>query len=149
MTAHKELIERLRFCAKEGAMNFGDMTAAADALESQALEMEGLRKQLSDSAKCAFEAMPHDIPTRMKRKICVDTDWSGSLASRAYIEIRKAFTGEPYKANETLDKALTSLAAAESLFWEACQPHGKVGEVVYMTYKTRREAAMAAKGVTP
>lgn len=149
MTARKELIERLReFSKTSNALDGVVIRSAADALESQALEMERLRKQLSDSAKCAFEAMPHDIPTRMKRRICVDADWSGSLASRAYIEIRKAFTGEPYKANEDLDKALTDLAAAESRFWEACQPHGKVGEVVYMTYKTKRDAAMAAKGTT-
>jgi hypothetical protein len=32
---------------------------------------------------------------------------------------------------------------ADRLYWEACQPHGKVGEVVYMTYKTRRDAARA------
>lgn len=25
--------------------------------------------------------------------------------------------------------------AAQRAFWEACRPHGKVGEVVYTTYK--------------
>lgn len=30
---------------------------------------------------------------------------------------------------------------AERLFWEACKPHGKVGEVVFMTYKAKRGAA--------
>lgn len=33
----------------------------------------------------------------------------------------------------------------ERLFWEACQPHGKVGEVVYMTYKAKRGAAKGAR----
>lgn len=35
---------------------------------------------------------------------------------------------------------------AERLFWEACKPHGKVGEVVYLTYKTQRDAARARLG---
>ena len=28
--------------------------------------------------------------------------------------------------------------AAQRAFWEACRPHGKVGEVVYTTYKHLR-----------
>ncbi len=31
-------------------------------------------------------------------------------------------------------------------FWDACSMHGKVGEVVYLTYKSKRDAAIAAKG---
>jgi hypothetical protein len=95
---------------------------------------------LESTAKNAFEAMPHDIPQRMKDAICEETGWSGSMVSRMYTELRKAFTREPYKANEDLDAALTEIGRRECLFWEACKPHGKVGEVVYMTYKTKRDA---------
>lgn len=73
----------------------------ARSVESAALEA---------TAKNAFEAMPHDIPQRMKDTICEETGWSGSMASRMYTELRKAFTGEPYKANEDLDAALLEVA---------------------------------------
>ncbi len=41
---------------------------------------------------------------------------------------------------ETLERFAALVAAAEReaaqrAFWEACRPHGKVGEVVYTTYK--------------
>lgn len=111
-----------------------------DALEAQAREIAELKAQLAATAKNAFLAMPPDIPRRMKRKICVNAGWSGSMVSRMYTELRKAFTGEPYKGNEDLDAALTEIGRRECLFWESCKPHGKVGEVVYMTYKTKRDA---------
>lgn len=65
---------------------------------------------LEATAKNAFEAMPHDIPQRMKDTICEETGWSGSMVSRMYTELRKAFTGEPYRANEDLDAALLDVA---------------------------------------
>jgi hypothetical protein len=108
MSKHEELIKSLR--ASAAAMPFDaavavQYRAAADALEAQAREIEGLQEQLASNAKSAFEAMPHDIPQRMKRKICVETGWSMSMVSRAYIELRAAFTGEKYTANEDLDAA--------------------------------------------
>jgi len=131
MTQHTDLIERLRKQSAELAdtgrtLDYSAGVAAAAALEA--------------TAKNAFEAMPHDIPQRMKDSICEETGWSVSMVSRMYTELRKAFTGEPYKANEDLDAALTEIGRRECLFWEACKPHGKVGEVVYMTYKTKRDA---------
>ena len=44
---------------------------------------------------------------------------------------------------ETLERFAALVAAAEReaaqrAFWEACRPHGKVGEVVYTTYKHLR-----------
>lgn len=41
---------------------------------------------------------------------------------------------------ETLERFASLIAAAERdaaqrAFWEACRPHGKVGEVIYTTYK--------------
>lgn len=86
MTQHNELIERLRWV--------GDTTAneAANALEA--------------ATKNAFEAMPHDIPKRMKDTICDRTGWSGSMVSRMCAELRQEFTGELYRANEDLDAAL-------------------------------------------
>lgn len=95
MTQHTDLIDRLRSAAWAGPVPCPVCDEAADALEAK--------------AKNAFEAMPHDIPQRMKDAICVETGWSGSLVSRAYIELRKAFTGEPYKANEDLDAALLEI----------------------------------------
>jgi len=38
-----------------------------------------------------------------------------------------------------------ALDAQDRLFWEACAPHGKVGEVVYLTYKTKRDAAQGVE----
>lgn len=139
MTQHTDLIERLRASSEDG-LTPDDAYAAAEALEAQALEIAELKAQLAATAKNAFEAMPHDIPQRMKDAICEETEWSGSMVSRMYTELRKAFTGERYKANEDLDAALTEIGRRECLFWEACKPHGKVGEVVYMTYKTKRDA---------
>lgn len=126
MTQHTDLIERLRSAAWAGPVPCPVCDEAADAMEA--------------TAKSAFESMPHDIPQRMKDAICEETGWSGSMVSRMYTELRKAFTGEPYKGNEDLDAALTEIGRRECLFWEACKPHGKVGEVVYMTYKTKRDA---------
>jgi len=103
MSKHAELIERLR-CFDRVTCN-----EAADALEAQAREIEGLQAQLAATAKSAFEAMPHDIPRRMKRKICVETGWSMSMVSRAYIELRAAFTGEKYTANADLDAAMSEI----------------------------------------
>lgn len=31
-------------------------------------------------------------------------------------------------------------------FWDACSKYGKTGEVIYMTYKTRRDAAIQHEG---
>ena len=44
---------------------------------------------------------------------------------------------------ETLERFAALVAeaereAAQRAFWEACRPHGKVGEVVYTTYKHLR-----------
>lgn len=44
---------------------------------------------------------------------------------------------------ETLERFAAIVAAAEReagqrAFWEACRPHGKVGEVIYTTYKHLR-----------
>ncbi|WP_228897777.1 hypothetical protein [Acidovorax sp. Leaf73] len=103
MTKHTDLIERLR-CFDRVTCN-----DAADALEAQVREMAELKAQLSATAKNAFEAMPHDILRRMKDAICEETGWSGSMVSRMYTELRKAFTGEPYKANEDLDAALLEI----------------------------------------
>ncbi len=100
MTQHTELIERLRRERRTTSY------AAAAALEAQAREIAELKAQLAATTKNAFEAMPHDIPTRMKDAICEETGWSGSMVSRMYTELRKAFTGEPYKVNEDLDAAL-------------------------------------------
>jgi phage-related tail protein len=118
MSKHAELIERLRKqCANTNGRSIeqvlddfiGNMDEAADALEAQAREIEGMQAQLAATAKSAFEAMPHDIPRRMKRKICVETGWSMSMVSRAYIELRAAFTGEKYTANEDLDAAMSEI----------------------------------------
>lgn len=38
-----------------------------------------------------------------------------------------------------------ALDAQDRMFWEACAPHGKVGEVVYLTYKTKRDAAQGVE----
>lgn len=51
-----------------------------------------------------------------------------------------------YAAIDALEAQSSEIADRERLFWEACKPHGKVGEVVYLTYKTKRDAAIAAKG---
>lgn len=62
MSKHAELIERLRFYARTGTFNFSDCTQAADALEAQAREIEGLRKdaeraaQLEQLARWMFDA---------------------------------------------------------------------------------------------
>jgi len=108
MTQHTELIERLRDPLKNAFMP--TRREAAYALEAQAREIAELKAQLAATAKNAFEAMPHDIPRRMKDAICEETGWSGSMVSRMYTEMRKAFTGEPYKANEDLDAALLEVA---------------------------------------
>lgn len=120
MTQHTDLIDRLIGLAEtahsyyEGS-SFDAVAKAAfkdalsDALEAQAREIAELKAQLAATAKNAFEAMPHDIPLRMKREICVSAAWSGSMVSRMYTELRKAFTGEPYKANEDLDAALLEI----------------------------------------
>jgi hypothetical protein len=94
-----------------------------------------------------------DLIERLRRQSAelADTgrtlDYSAGVAAANALEAQareiaelKAFTGEPYKANEDLDAALTEIGRRECLFWEACKPHGKVGEVVYMTYKTKRDA---------
>lgn len=104
MTQHTELIERLR--GPIGTIPPDIQIEAANTLEAQAREIAELKDQLAATAKSAFEAMPHDIPQRMKDAICEETGWSGSMVSRMYTELRKAFTGEPYKANEALDAAL-------------------------------------------
>lgn len=90
MTQHTELIERLYEESQNNPDD--DRWKAADALEV--------------ATKNAFEAMPPDIPKRMKDAICDRTGWSGSMVSRMYTELRKDFTGEPYKGNEDLDAAL-------------------------------------------
>ena len=100
MTQQTYLIGRLRRQSAELAdtgrtLDYSAGMAAANALEA--------------TAKNAFEAMPHDIPRRMKDAICEETGWSGSMVSRMYTELRKAFTGEPYKANEDLDAALLEI----------------------------------------
>lgn len=33
--------------------------------------------------------------------------------------------------------------AQQMAFWDACSLHGKVGEVIYMTYKAKRDAKEA------
>lgn len=116
MTQHKELIERLCLLADEmddelRPTSSSVADAAAIAIASLERENEALRLQLHEAAKNAFQAMPHDIPLRMKRKICVNAGWSGSAVSRAYTELRAEFTGEPYKANEDLDAAWSENAA--------------------------------------
>lgn len=93
MTQHTDLIERLYEESQNNPDD--DRWRAAGALEA--------------TAKNAFEAMPHDIPQRMKDAICEETGWSVSMVSRMYVELRKAFTGEPYKANEDLDAALLEI----------------------------------------
>lgn len=112
MTQHTELIERLhassRWWFDRGVRNSADADAIY-ALEAQAREISELKAQLAATAKNAFEAMPHDIPRRMKDAICEETGWSGSMVSRMYTELRKAFTGEPYRANEDLDSALLEI----------------------------------------
>jgi hypothetical protein len=119
MTQHTELIALLRANADMMPTDSHisrQYKAAADALEA--------------TAKNAFEAMPHDIPRRMKREICVNAAWSGSMVSRMYTELRKAFTGEPYKANEDLDAALLEIERlrkdAERLDWleSSSESHG-------------------------
>lgn len=99
MTQHTDLIALLRANADmmPTDSHIGrQYKAAADAMEA--------------TARNAFEAMPHDIPQRMKDAICEETGWSGSMVSRMYTELRKAFTGEPYRANEDLDAALLEVA---------------------------------------
>lgn len=135
MTQHTDLIERLRYEPTASQyLNLSDLIASLHE------DRKNAATALEATAKNAFEAMPYDIPRRMKDAICEETGWSGSMVSRMYTELRKAFTCEPYKANEDLDAALTEIGRRECLFWEACKPHGKVGEVVYMTYKTKRDA---------
>lgn len=110
MTQHTDLIERLYEESQNNPDD--DRWQAANALEA--------------TAKNAFEAMPHDIPQRMKDAICEETGWSGSMVSRMYTELRKAFTGETYKANEDLDAALLEVARlrkdAERYQWLRAQP---------------------------
>lgn len=105
MTQHPELIDQLRQIGVQMVVK------AATALEAQAREIAELKAQLAATAKSAFEAMPHDIPQRIKDTIYEETGWSGSMVSRMYTELRKAFTGEPYKANEDLDAALLEVEA--------------------------------------
>ena len=49
----------------------------------------------------------------------------------------------PTQGIESFARAVEAEARhdAERLFWESCQPHGKVGEVVYTTYKAKRDSA--------
>lgn len=115
MTQHTDLIDRLRKQSAELAdtgrtLDYSAGVAAANALEA--------------TAKNAFEAMPHDIPQRMKDAICEETGWSGSMVSRMYTELRKAFTGEPYKANEDLDAALLEIEALKAQESELCTLYG-------------------------
>lgn len=90
----------------EGEPDVGSIHQNIRAMKAEIAE---LKAQLAATAKNAFEAMPHDIPRRMKREICVNAAWSGSMVSRMYTELRKAFTGDPYKANEDLDAALLEI----------------------------------------
>lgn len=123
MTQHTDLIERLR--GPIGAIPPDIQIEAANALEA--------------TAKNALEAMPHDIPQRMKDAICEETGWSGSMVSRMYTELRKAFTGEPYKANEDLDAALLEVTRlrkdAERYAWlrDKAQYHGGTRPVAWLT----------------
>lgn len=132
MTQHTDLIDRLR-CFDRVTCN-----EAADALEAQAREIAELKAQLAATAKNAFEAMPHDIPRRMKDTICEETGWSGSMVSRMYTELRKAFTGEPYKANEDLDAALLEAERlrkdAERYAWLRSE-HERADPVCHLTWK--------------
>lgn len=134
MSKHEELIKSLRMAG----CNIPIADLAADALEAQAREIEGLQAQLDATAKSAFEAMPHDIPRRMKRKICVETGWSMSMVSRAYIEFRAAFTGEKYTANEDLDAARAEIEGlrkdAERYRWLRAE-HERVDPVCHLTWK--------------
>lgn len=123
MTQHTDLIERLRASSEDG-LTPDDAYAAAEALEAQAREIAELKAQLAATAKNAFEAMPHDIPRRMKDAICEETGWSGSMVSRMYTELRKAFTGEPYRANEDLDAALLEIEALKAQESELCTLYG-------------------------
>lgn len=135
MTQHTEFIKRLRYEPTASQyLSLSDLIAslhedrknAANALEAQAREIAELKAQLAATAKNAFESMPHDIPRRMKDAICEETGWSGGMVSRMYTELRKAFTGEPYKANEDLDAALLEVARlrkdAERYAWLRAQP---------------------------
>lgn len=133
MTQHTGLIDRLRYEPTASQyLSLADLIAslhedrknAANALEAQAREIAELKAQLEATAKNAFEAMPHDIPRRMKDSICEETGWSGSMVSRMYTELRKAFTGEPYKANEDLDAALLEIEALKSQESELCTLYG-------------------------
>lgn len=49
------------------------------------------------------------------------------------------------KFAELVEQTL-KIEVPERLFWEACQPHGKVGELVFMTYKAKRGAAPRPAG---
>lgn len=133
MTQHTDLIERLRYEPTASQyLSLADLIAslhedrknAANALEAQVLEIAELKAQLAATAKNAFEAMPHDIPQRMKDAICEETGWSGSMVSRMYTELRKAFTGEPYRANEDLDAALLEIEALKAQESELCTLYG-------------------------
>ncbi len=138
MTEHTDLIERLtdesyewsRYVVEDRALStLSDylephIKAVANALEAQAREIAELKAQLAATAKNAFEAMPHDIPQRMKDAICEETGWSGSMVSRMYTELRKAFTGEPYRANEDLDSALLEIEALKAQEAELCTLYG-------------------------
>lgn len=122
MTQHTDLIERLR--GPIGAIPPDIQIEAANALEAQAREIAELKTKLAATAKNAFEDMPHDIPLRMKDAICEETGWSGSMVSRMYTELRKAFTGEPYRANEDLDAALLEIEALKAQESELCTLYG-------------------------
>lgn len=125
MTQHTDLIERLRY-----EPTASQYLSLADLIASLHEDRKNAANALEATAKNAFEAMPHDIPQRMKDAICEETGWSGSMVSRMYTEMRKAFTGEPYKANEDLDAARLEVARlrkdADRLNWleSSSESHG-------------------------
>jgi hypothetical protein len=152
MTAHKELVERLRKGADDDPswdesgiisnLTYA-MSEAADALESQALEMEGLRK---------LHPMPADVPLRMKREICVSTGWSGSLVERAYNELRQHMTGQAYAEGVAEMEGLRLKAARYDYLTlqhgDFCVTYADVAPSVIKADTADRliDAAMAAKG---
>ena len=139
MTQHPELIDQLRQIGVQMVVK------AAYALEAQAREIAELKAQLAATAKNAFEAMPHDIPQRMKDAICEETGWSGSMVSRMYTELRKAFTGETYKANEDLDAALLEI---QRLRAELDRAH-KVAALIHEGLKTIPQDEPTQHGAQP
>ena len=123
MTQHTDLIDRLRY-----EPTASQYLSLSDLIASLHEDRKNAADALESTVKNAFEAMPHDIPQRMKDTICEETGWSGSMVSRMYTELRKAFTGEPYKANGDLDAArleVARLQAARMAYASEFPPDGE------------------------